>query len=331
MSRRSRSACCGASATRPRARRPRGWPARRLPDVHVSTSHETAGVFREYERCATTIVDAALSPLLRRYLRAAGRALPASAGLPEPEVMLSSGGVAERRHGRAPRVVDRALGPGRRRGGRGPHVGERAGRGRRRAARHGRHLLRRVGGVRRPAPARPAGARWAAARWRCRWWTCTRSARAAAAWPGATPAARCGWGPRSAGADARPRVLRPRRRGAHGHRRQPAARLPRRRLAAGRRRGARPRGGRARAGARWATRSACPLEETAAGIVRVASAEMARRGARDDGRARHRPARPGAGRVRRRGAAARLRDRRASSTCGAWWSRGRRACSRRSG
>ncbi|MEA2450187.1 MAG: N-methylhydantoinase, partial [Thermoleophilaceae bacterium] len=37
-------------------------------DRHVSTSHETAGVFREYERCATTIVDAALSPLLRRYL-----------------------------------------------------------------------------------------------------------------------------------------------------------------------------------------------------------------------------------------------------------------------
>ena len=37
-------------------------------DVHVSTSHETAGVFREYERCVTTIVDAAVSPLLRGYL-----------------------------------------------------------------------------------------------------------------------------------------------------------------------------------------------------------------------------------------------------------------------
>jgi N-methylhydantoinase A len=64
-----------------------------LPGAHVSTSHETAGVFREYERCATTIVDAALSPLLRRYLeRLAQRAR--EAGLPEPEVMLSSGGVA---------------------------------------------------------------------------------------------------------------------------------------------------------------------------------------------------------------------------------------------
>jgi N-methylhydantoinase A len=67
--------------------------AEELPEVHVSTSHETAGVFREYERCATTIVDAALSPLLRRYLeRLAERSH--EAGLPEPEVMLSGGGVA---------------------------------------------------------------------------------------------------------------------------------------------------------------------------------------------------------------------------------------------
>jgi N-methylhydantoinase A len=62
--------------------------------LHVSTSHETAAVFREYERCATTIVDAALSPLLRRYLeRLAERA--GEAGLPAPEVMLSGGGVAD--------------------------------------------------------------------------------------------------------------------------------------------------------------------------------------------------------------------------------------------
>src|SRR3954453_23708125 len=66
-----------------------------VPDgVHVSTSHETAGVFLEYERCATTIVDAALSPLLRRYLeKLAERAR--DAGLPAPEVMLSGGGVAD--------------------------------------------------------------------------------------------------------------------------------------------------------------------------------------------------------------------------------------------
>jgi N-methylhydantoinase A len=64
------------------------------PRAHVSTSHETAGVFREYERCATTIVDAALSPLLRGYLeRLAERAR--GEGLPVPEVMLSSGGTGE--------------------------------------------------------------------------------------------------------------------------------------------------------------------------------------------------------------------------------------------
>ena len=62
-------------------------------NVHVSTSHETVGVFREYERCATTIVDAALSPLLRRYLeRLSSRAR--DAGLPQPDVMLSGGGAA---------------------------------------------------------------------------------------------------------------------------------------------------------------------------------------------------------------------------------------------
>ena len=63
-------------------------------EVHVSTSHATAGVFREYERCATTVVDAALSPPTRRYLeRLLERAH--DAGLPAPEVMLSGGGVVD--------------------------------------------------------------------------------------------------------------------------------------------------------------------------------------------------------------------------------------------
>src|SRR5439155_19953632 len=42
------------------------------PDIHVSASHETAAVFREYERLATTVVDAAVSPLMRSYLRRLG-------------------------------------------------------------------------------------------------------------------------------------------------------------------------------------------------------------------------------------------------------------------
>ncbi|MDX6690652.1 MAG: N-methylhydantoinase [Solirubrobacteraceae bacterium] len=67
--------------------------AERLPDVHVSLSHEVVGTFREYERAATTEVDAALSPLLARYLR---RLLSRAddAGLPEPHIMQSSGGLA---------------------------------------------------------------------------------------------------------------------------------------------------------------------------------------------------------------------------------------------
>src|SRR5829696_4539217 len=40
----------------------------RLPGVHVSLSHEVVGTFREYERAATTELDAALSPLLGAYL-----------------------------------------------------------------------------------------------------------------------------------------------------------------------------------------------------------------------------------------------------------------------
>src|SRR6478752_6121300 len=61
--------------------------------VHVSLSHEVVGTFREFERAATTEVDAALSPLVGAYLRMlAGRA--AEAGLPAPRIMQSSGGLA---------------------------------------------------------------------------------------------------------------------------------------------------------------------------------------------------------------------------------------------
>lgn len=67
--------------------------AERLPHVHVSSSHEVAGVFREYERTSTTVIDAYLGPLLRRYLERLGERA-ATKGLPDPEVMQSSGGVA---------------------------------------------------------------------------------------------------------------------------------------------------------------------------------------------------------------------------------------------
>jgi N-methylhydantoinase A len=66
---------------------------RRLPGVHVSASHDVLPRFREYERCSTTVVDAYLSPLLGRYLGTLGGAAD-EAGLPQPLVMRSSGGVA---------------------------------------------------------------------------------------------------------------------------------------------------------------------------------------------------------------------------------------------
>ncbi len=68
--------------------------AEALPDAHVSLSHETVGTFREYERAATTEVDAALSPLLASYLRRlVDRA--ASDGIPEPAIMQSNGGLID--------------------------------------------------------------------------------------------------------------------------------------------------------------------------------------------------------------------------------------------
>jgi len=65
---------------------------RRHPGVHVVASHEVAPEFREYERASTTAADAYLAPVAARYLRALAAAA-AAAGLPEPVVMLSSGGV----------------------------------------------------------------------------------------------------------------------------------------------------------------------------------------------------------------------------------------------
>ena len=66
---------------------------RRHPGARVIASHELAPEFREYERASTTAVDAYLGPAVSRYLEALGAAC-GEAGLPEPLVMRSSGGVA---------------------------------------------------------------------------------------------------------------------------------------------------------------------------------------------------------------------------------------------
>ena len=65
----------------------------RLPETHVSVSSELVGTFREYERTATTVLDAALSPLVGSYLRRLAAECSAQ-GLVEPEIMQSSGGLA---------------------------------------------------------------------------------------------------------------------------------------------------------------------------------------------------------------------------------------------
>ncbi len=66
----------------------------RLPGVAVSLSSEVLPEFREYERFSTTVADAYLRPRLGDYLhRLESRS--AAAGLPEPLVMQSSGGVAD--------------------------------------------------------------------------------------------------------------------------------------------------------------------------------------------------------------------------------------------
>ena len=66
---------------------------RRLPNARVVASHEISPEFREYERASTTAIDAYLGPVVARYLDALGERT-AAAGLPEPLVMRSSGGVA---------------------------------------------------------------------------------------------------------------------------------------------------------------------------------------------------------------------------------------------
>ena len=64
-----------------------------LPDAFVVASHEVAAEVREFERATTATVDAALGPPTGRYLSRLREATE-EAGLPEPHVMLSSGGVA---------------------------------------------------------------------------------------------------------------------------------------------------------------------------------------------------------------------------------------------
>ncbi len=69
-----------------------GLLGRELPGAHISLSSQILPQFREYERFSTTAVDAYLTPVVDRYLRKLARR-GKKAGLPEPAIMQSSGGV----------------------------------------------------------------------------------------------------------------------------------------------------------------------------------------------------------------------------------------------
>jgi N-methylhydantoinase A len=64
-----------------------------LPGVHVLLSSQVLPELREYERCATTVAAAYLTPRLGAYLRSLSTQV-GQAGLPAPLIMQSSGGVA---------------------------------------------------------------------------------------------------------------------------------------------------------------------------------------------------------------------------------------------
>jgi N-methylhydantoinase A len=65
--------------------------ARRHPDIAVTTSHEVAPEIREYERASTTVANAYIKPLARRYLAAMARGL-AALGIPAPLLLMQSSG-----------------------------------------------------------------------------------------------------------------------------------------------------------------------------------------------------------------------------------------------
>jgi N-methylhydantoinase A len=83
---------------------------RRLPAARVVASHEVSPEFREYERASTTAIDAYLGLIVARYLDAL-RERAAAAGLPEPLVMRSSGGVASLAEAAAHPAVALVSGP----------------------------------------------------------------------------------------------------------------------------------------------------------------------------------------------------------------------------
>ncbi len=64
-----------------------------IPGAFVSTSHEVAPEFREYERMSSAVVNAYLGPVMRRYIGRLGERLRAGGLSSAPHLTQSNGGV----------------------------------------------------------------------------------------------------------------------------------------------------------------------------------------------------------------------------------------------
>ena len=64
-----------------------------LPDAFISTSHEVAPEFREFERMSTAAVNAYLGPVMRRYIQRLGDRLSGAGLRAAPRLTQSNGGV----------------------------------------------------------------------------------------------------------------------------------------------------------------------------------------------------------------------------------------------
>ena len=176
------------------------------PNRYVTAGHTVVAEYREYERGTTAAVNAAIQPVLHRYIERlqnelAGARLRARAARDAGQRRHGVG-----RHRRRARGRDRDVGPGLGRDRRGGDARPRARRVRqRRHLRHGRHLERRRARARRHAVGlEPTSSSNTRCRSTCRWSTCTRSAPAAARSPRSTRPACCRSGPQSAGATPGP-------------------------------------------------------------------------------------------------------------------------------
>ena len=82
----------------------------RFPDRFVSASHEVMSEFREFERITTTVVNAALGPVMGRYLTGL-EAKAKGLGLRVPSILQSNGGVASPAEAASKPVRTLASGP----------------------------------------------------------------------------------------------------------------------------------------------------------------------------------------------------------------------------